>query len=129
MRSLAVMMASAAMVCMATFTALAQTQAEGARDQARAARSCASVNCLLKQVVTLETEMAGLKKQLDDLGTSTIKFGQTISLDAPSGCLSYSDPSRASTGPVWWSKPCQNGDWVIQTNLQAEPAVTNSLRP
>jgi hypothetical protein len=111
------------MVAALIFTAGPNVQA-----QIRSARPCNTYQCFLKQMDALQAQVTDLKKQVDDLNATALKSGQSITLNAPSGCLSYSDPSSGSTGPVWWSNPCQSGYWVIQTNLQADPIVTNSVR-
>jgi hypothetical protein len=136
MRTLSVMIVGATIVCAATLPA---------RAQFRPPRPCATNFCLLKQIDALRTAVADLtnqvdsataqlhdttkqietvtrqldtvNKQLESLSSDTLKSGQTITLNSPSGCLSYSTPVDLKTGPVWWSHPCKNGDWVIQSRM------------
>jgi hypothetical protein len=105
MRAFAVMIASTAIILAITSSARAQSHAR---------KPCATTVCLLNRIGTLETEVADLTKQLSNLSSIVIKSGQAVILNAPSGCLSYSDPSDTSSGPVWWSHPCKNGSWTIQ---------------
>lgn len=82
--------------------------------QVRPPRPCTSYQCLLKQIGTLEAEVADLRRQVNDLDASALKSGQTVNINSPGGCLSYGDPATMSNGPVWWSNPCQGGAWTIQ---------------
>lgn len=82
--------------------------------QIRPPKPCTSYQCLLKEISTLEADVADLKKQVDDLNANALKSGQTVNINSPGGCLSYGDPAALSTGPVWWSNPCQGGAWTIQ---------------
>jgi hypothetical protein len=97
------------MVATIAFTASSHVQA-----QIRSAKPCNTNQCLLKQIDALEAQVADLKKQMNDLNANALKSGQTVNINSPGGCLSYGDPAALSTGPVWWSNPCQGGAWIIQ---------------
>jgi hypothetical protein len=105
MRISSVIIATLAIMCPSVLSAQAQI---------RAPRPCLSNTCLLKRIVTLETEVAALRENLTDLNTNAIRAGQTVTIKSPTGCLAYSKPAGISTGPVWWSNPCENGNWLIQ---------------
>lgn len=102
------------MMCSFDFSAQAQIHTFNGEAQSRAPRPCQSNTCLLRRIVTLELEVAALKESLTDLNTNSIKSGQMVTIKSPTGCLAYSKAAGISTGPVWWSNPCENGNWLIQ---------------
>jgi uncharacterized coiled-coil protein SlyX len=141
MRTFSVLIAIAMIICSTTLDARAQGRP--------ATRACTTNICLLRRIVTLETNVADLTKLLDAatqqiaavttkletvneqsdtllrqldtvnkqlaiLNKNSLKSGQTVTLNSPSGCLSYSTPVDIKTGPVWWSNPCKNGNWIIR---------------
>jgi hypothetical protein len=101
-------------MCSFDCSAQAQIRTFSARAQSRAPRPCLTNTCLLKRIATLESEVAALKESLIDLGANSIKSGQMVTIKSPTGCLAYSKAAGISTGPVWWSNPCENGNWLIQ---------------
>ena len=70
MRSLAVLLVSAAAILVSDLSAQAQ-------------RACNRV-CLERRIAALEGELA-------QLNASTIKNGQSVTINAPGGCLSWAD--------------------------------------
>lgn len=101
-------------MCSFDFSAQAQIRTFNAQAQSRAPKLCLTNTCLLRRIVTLESEVAALKESLIDLSTNSIKSGQMVTIKSPTGCLAYSKAAGISTGPVWWSNPCENGNWLIQ---------------
>lgn len=98
------------------FSAQGQIRTFSAQAQIRTPRPCLTNTCLLKRIVALETQVAALKDSLTDLSMNSIKSGQMVTIKSPTGCLAYSKPAGISTGPVWWSNPCENGNWLIQSS-------------
>lgn len=101
-------------MCSFDFSTQAQIRTFSAQAQSRAPRPCLTNTCLLRRIVTLESEVAALQESLIDVSTNSIKSGQMVTIKSPTGCLAYSKAAGISTGPVWWSNPCENGNWLIQ---------------
>jgi hypothetical protein len=85
--------------------------------QAQAPQSC-DVKCLGERIVKLEEQVANLTTQLNSikpLVDSSIKSGQDIKLEMPTGCLTYVGPSGDKGGVVSWSRNCISGtNWTIK---------------
>ena len=67
------------------------------------ARTCGRL-CLEQRIASLEAEIA-------QLNANTIKAGQTVTINAPGGCLSWGGPTPGAVG--WVPPPCFNSTWVI----------------
>jgi len=110
MRAYTGMLAVATAICASSFNV--QTQA-----QAPVPQSC-DTKCLGERVTSLESDVALLKKQLDAMKTlvdSSIKAGQEVKLEMPTGCLTYIGPSGDKGGVVSWSRNCISGtNWTIK---------------
>jgi hypothetical protein len=59
----------------------------------------------------LERRIAALEGELQQLNANTIKAGQTVTINAPGGCLSWGGPTPGAVG--WVPPPCFNSTWVI----------------
>jgi hypothetical protein len=90
MRIFAVLLAGAAAIFVTTLSAQAQ-------------RGCNRL-CLERRIAALEGEIA-------QLNADTIKAGQTVTINAPGGCLSWGGPTPGAVG--WVPPPCYNSTWVI----------------
>jgi hypothetical protein len=64
--------------------------------------------------ICLERRIAGLESQIARLNANTIKFGQTVTINAPGGCLSWGGPAPGAVG--WVPPPCLNSTWVIENH-------------
>ena len=83
---------------------LASVVAISATNESVLARGCGT-RCL-------EGRIAELKAQIAQLNASTVKLGQTVTINAPSGCLSWGGPTPGSV--YWVQPPCQQSTWTIQ---------------
>ncbi len=92
MRVFAVVLASVAAISLMNLSA-----------QAQGRRSC-GLACPKHRIAALEAEVA-------QLNAITIKSGQTVTINAPGGCLSWGGPSPGSV--IWLPPPCPNSTWVI----------------
>jgi hypothetical protein len=70
---------------------------------AQARRACDRL-CLERRIAALESEIA-------QLNANAIKFGQTVTINAPGGCLSWGGPSPGTV--IWVPPPCPNSTWVM----------------
>ena len=86
MRVFAVVLASVAAISLMNLSA-----------QAQGRRSC-GLACLKHRIAALEAEVA-------QLNAITIKSGQTVTINAPGGCLSWGGPSPGSV--IWLRRPAQ----------------------
>jgi hypothetical protein len=59
----------------------------------------------------LERRIAGLEAQIAQLNASTIKTGQFVTINTPTGCLSWGGPTPGSV--YWVNPPCGQSTWVI----------------
>lgn len=119
MRAFTIIIAGATLIC-TSLSALAQV---------RAPRPCATGVCLLKRITVLEGEVSDLTKQINAMNAvnaGIIKSGQTISLNSPEGCLAYGAVSGTANGPVWWTNPCDNGNWVIKQTGAASDSLSTA---
>jgi hypothetical protein len=90
MRIFAILLASAAAIVVTSLSAHAE-------------RGCNRA-CLERRIATLEGEIA-------QLNANTIKAGQTVTINAPGGCLSWGGAAPGAVG--WVPPPCFNSTWVI----------------
>jgi hypothetical protein len=60
----------------------------------------------------LEARIAELQAQIAQLNANTVKLGQTVTINAPEGCLSWGGPTPGSV--YWVQPPCQQSTWTIQ---------------
>jgi len=90
MRVFAALLVSAAAISVASSSAQAQ-------------RYCSRI-CLERRIATLEAEIA-------QLNANAIKSGQSVTINAPGGCLSWGGPNPGAVG--WVTPPCFNSTWVI----------------
>jgi hypothetical protein len=95
MRVLAIILASVAAISAMNVSAQAQS------------RKWCGTRCL-------EGRIADLQAQIAQLNASTVKSGQSVTINAPGGCLSWGGPSPGSV--FWMPPPCQSSYWVIQTH-------------
>ena len=61
----------------------------------------------------LEARIADLQAQIAQLNASTVKLGQTVTINAPGGCLSWGGPTPGSV--YWVQPPCDQSTWTIQS--------------
>ncbi len=71
--------------------------------QAQFRRPCNSA-CMQRRIGALEAEVARLN-------ATTIKSGQSVVINSPTGCLSWEGPNPGSVG--WVPPPCVHSTWVI----------------
>jgi hypothetical protein len=70
---------------------------------AQARRGC-DRQCLLRRIAALESQIA-------QLNANAIKAGETVTIHAPGGCLSWGGPSPGTV--IWVPPPCPNSTWAI----------------
>ncbi len=92
MRVLAVILASATAILLTSLSVEAQLR-----------RPC-NWACMQHRIAALEAQVA-------QLNANTIKTGQNVVINSPTGCLSWEGPNPGSVG--WVPPPCVHSSWVI----------------
>ena len=61
----------------------------------------------------LQRRIAALEAQIAQLSANTVKLGQIVTINSPSGCLSWVGPEPGTF--AWVLPPCGNSGWAINS--------------